>query len=190
MKVTSLFRVYDLPELQSKALELPYKGNKVIEPWRISKKFKSLAYFNLLGNLLLFFPGSLRFAENVSAKKMLMVQFADDKLPTHNLPKDTTFFGKFSIFYTVKKCPMTMCRMTICQNIVLTTCNDRQYWSKWTSEGWRPKGEPSDSPAERPALSAIFFLCDLPNSANHESVNYLSVKHTLANCYPPLFPTK
>ena len=48
--------------------------------------------------------GSVRFAENVCAKKFAkLFQFVDDNLPTHNLPKETTFFGKFSIFYTVKK---------------------------------------------------------------------------------------
>ena len=73
----------------------------------------------------------MRFAKNVSAEKFAeWTQFADDNLPTHNLPKIWQIFN----FYTVKKAlnhdlptydlPK---RHFNDANIVFTTCNDRQY---------------------------------------------------------------
>ena len=74
-------------------------------------------------------------------------------------------FYAYSYFYTVKKHQMydvsnddlPKCRSNYA-NVVLTTCNDRQYWSKQTGKGLWPKGATSDSPAERPASSVICCL--------------------------------
>ena len=42
------------------------------------------------------YTGSVRFAKNICAEKSAEpFQFADNNLPTHNLPKETTFFDIF-----------------------------------------------------------------------------------------------
>ena len=46
----------------------------------------------------------MQFAKNVSAQKNVeWSKFVNDDLPNHDLPKSSSYFDVFSIFYTVKK---------------------------------------------------------------------------------------
>ena len=97
-------------------------------------------------------------------KKCRIVQFADDNLPTHSLPKKTlfsTFLYYQQLNHDLPNYDLPTYNLPKCHfndaNVVFTTCNDRQYWSKRTSKGLRPKRALSNSPAKRPASLRCFL---------------------------------
>ena len=99
-----------------------------------------------------------------------------------NLPNDV--WGKYSIFYTVKKCWITICQLTICRkrcfnnaNVILTTCNDRQYWRDGRAKVCEQRFASDPRPRGRPRFANRDFFAE--SSANRESA-----KRTSANRYP------
>ena len=84
-------------------------------------------------------------------------------------------------------------------NIVLTTCNDRQYWSKWTSKGLQAVASPSHSPGQEAgrhseSANRDFFVWFAESSGfgkswvgKLSSANYESANQASGNRYPPLY---
>ena len=63
----------------------------------------------MLIRIVVSLTGSVQFAENVSGKKNAeLLQFVDDKALNDDLPKKSSYFDVSPIFYTVKKCWMTI----------------------------------------------------------------------------------
>ena len=109
-------------------------------------------------------------------KKCQIVQFADDNLPTHNLPKEMTFLANFQFLYSKKVLNHNLPtyylpkRRSNDANIILTTCNDRHYWRDGRAKVCDRR---EHRPTLRPRAICRFFV-QFADSANRDWTNQAS----------------
>ena len=74
------------------------------------------------------------------------------------------FFGKFSLSYTLKKRQITICQITICRNVVLTTFPEMTtVLKRRMSKGLHAEQATSDPRPRGRRRQFVVFLCNLPN---------------------------